>query len=568
MISYDFFDGERMNKMRITFAVIFAVFGTAVLAQTNVSGQATLGGGLGTATPWDADVRLEVSNNKVNFRPYVGIKGITKDSSEEEETLDYSYRSGADFSSWSDIKSEGYTLNYGATLINCPNLVDQLTLTVDAKHRNMESSGESIEGFLGNAVSSASSFMDHSSLSMPVRDQNDVKADATWLHKTQRPQETLTLRYGFERQALDNEFHQHVTNGTMPKLDNSVYGYASTQTHSVSFEWQRPILSGMPLTLGARYEDKCIKSHDRQDWNGEMVANEHFHHTTRTSGVYANYILPLGPVMANVRMEYYYTDMWNKTLHDFIPQARLQWTINNSNSLTAMYVRRIVRPYLEVLNPAKISGPYTLDYGNPDLEGTHINIMSLIYQHKAERVAFTTTAQHIRVEDGFNAIWMLSDHEVNIIPKRVSTWGNQGVRRAWSIAPEVTWTPAVGTKINAKATLLWDKRIAYAINMAKEHWGITTNLRLDQQLPAGIQMALLADYSEGNTIDLYSHASRSMDFGAELRRSFCHEQFTATLAYTYRKYARTILTQGAYTGVMFRHPDDRSAASISLSYKL
>ena len=118
MISYDFFDGERMNKMRITFAVIFAVFGTAVLAQTNVSGQATLGGGLGTATPWDADVRLEVSNNKVNFRPYVGIKGITKDSSEEVETLDYSYRSGADFSSWSDIKSEGYTLIYGATLIN------------------------------------------------------------------------------------------------------------------------------------------------------------------------------------------------------------------------------------------------------------------------------------------------------------------------------------------------------------------------------------------------------------------------------------------------------------------
>ncbi len=560
-----------MNKMRITFAVIFAVFGTAVLAQTKVSGQATLGGGLGTATPWDADVRLEVSNNKVNFRPYVGIEGITKDASEEVETLDYSYRSGEDFSSWSGIQSEGYTLNYGGRLNTNFSPANELQIVVDASHRSMESVGESIEGLV-NLMSSIPVPQEHSDIMMPVRDQNELKANASWIHKTQRPRETLTLRYGFERLSTENELNQNVTNGQMPLLQNNVFGDASTQTHSVSFDWMRPLMPGQSLTLGARYEDKQIKSHDRQEWNGATLIDSHFTHTTKTSGINVGYLFSFGPVVGSTSLGYDYTDMWNKTLHDFIPQARGQWNIDDANSLMAMYARRIVRPYLEVLNPTKVIGPYTLDYGNPDLEGTHINIMSLIYQHKAEHATFTTTAQHIRVEDGFNAIWMVNESDMGVLAEprniRVSTWGNQGVRRAWSVAPELMWTPAKGTMVTAKATLLWDKRIAYAINMAKEHWGITTNLRLDQQLPAGIQMAVHADYSEGNTIDLYSHASRSMDMGAELHRAFCHDKLTAKLAYTYREYAKTILTQGAYTGVMFRRPDDRNAVSLALSYKL
>ena len=558
------------KDLREALLASMALVSAVASAQTEVQGVAALGGGLGTATPWGADVSLDIKNDKLQLKPYVGIKGITKDASEELETLDYTYRSGQSFTSHTDLQSKGYTLTYGTELKLSIDTHNSLSLSLDALHRNMESAGEMIEGFVPNPISSKSSVPLSSSLLMPVRDANEVKAEAAWQITTQRPGESFTLRYGYERVANEREMHQYFASGEKPLPDNSLHTKASTQTHSATLEWLRPLVSGQSLTLGARYEDKRIKSDDRQQWNGLTNMDEHFHHTTQTSGLYAGYLLKIGPLTANARLEYDYTEMWDKKLHDFVPQARLQWNINPSNSLTAMYVRRIIRPYLEVLNPARVIGPYTVDYGNPNLEGTHVNLMSLVYQHKAEHATFTATAQHIRVEDGFNAIWMVNESDVSELPHpmRVSTWGNQGVRRAWSVAPEVQWTPVAGTKVTAKATLLWDKRIAYAINMAKEHWGITTEARLDQQLAAGIRMALHADYSEGNTIDLYSHAGRSMDMGAELSRTFCRDKLTATLAYTYREYARTILTQGAYVGTLFHRPDDRQAASITLNYKL
>lgn len=162
--------------------------------------------------------------------------------------------------------------------------------------------------------------------------------------------------------------------------------------------------------------------------------------------------------------------------------------------------------------------------------------------------------------DGFNGIWMERDN------RRIYQWGNEGKRRAWSIQPDFTLRASATTKVRGQAVILWDKRIADAVSMAKEHWGVFSRLGVEQMLCATFRLNAFAEYSEGNTQDLYRHMGSAYRLGTTLSKSF-GDHFSTSLEYQYVRQAKEVYTHGGYTGSYHLYSARRNACSLSLKYK-
>lgn len=563
-------------KNRILTFMLAATTSVGGWAQTRVSGSIDANAGLGTAMPYGGTVRLEIKTPRWSFQPMIGIEGIGKKSSAEVEELHYTYTNklkapndavsnlGYAYESTSNLESNGYNLKYGMGVQFDMDACNSFNVSLTGNHRDVDVNGTRLETMSAGGQSDKRV---NSLLCWPGKKQDALNLNASYTHKTQRPGESIQLQYVFDYQNLDAQMTQEVldvqTSDFSLFKSNQLTSEATTQKHTVSLDWKRPLTTTQALSAGLRYDRIALSSHDLQLWDGQTKMEGSFDHNTRTGAAYVAYNVRLGQLTANARLEYDYTRQQHRTLHDWIPIANIRWQVSAHDALTASYVRRVIRPTLEYLNPNVVYGAFTQDRGTSDLIGIHFNNVALAYNHKRETVDFTTTLSHIFVEDGFNAIWMATG-----TGERISFWGNAGVRRAWSLTPDVKWAITPQTTIRGNVQVLWDKRIAYAINMAKEHWGVTAHAELQQQLPAGIQLLVKGGYSEGNTVDLYSHESRSFDYGASVCRSFLSKRnLMLRLAYDFRDYPQLVVTQGAYTGTIARHPAERYALSAQVTYK-
>lgn len=551
-----------MNIYRYLFLYFVLMLTGSLSAQTKVEGEAAIKAGIGHTTPYGANLDLKISTPRLTIKPFIGINGSTPYSTSQTESTIYQYSaSGFLYNSNFNTKAKGYDLIYGTELKYDINPHNTLSAYIRGNHKDMSVEGTRTE-YLGMDDDSNLSLI--SSYHNPLRNADNLDVEAAYVHRTDRVGENMTVKYSYSLASLDEETHQKREAGDyiLFERENDIFQKAKTQMHSILFDWRRPIAKGHVLDLGVRYDDKTITSSDRQlidQWEG---LNEDFEHHTRTAAAFAAYNLNVGAVTATARVEYDYTRMQERNLNDIIPMARIQWQMNPRNSLSASYGMRLIRPGINVLNPARITGSFTLDYGNAELTGTHANNVSLAYNLTGKKAKFTTTLSHIFADDGFCAIWMVKDGV------RVSTWGNAGVRRAWSLTPEVRWNASPKTLVTAKATVMWDKRIAYAINMAKEHWGIDTKVAVQQVLPCDIKLGVHADYSEGNTVDLYSHYGRLFLYGLDLEHSFLQgKNLTARLSLDRKDAPKVILTQGAYTGSYRLYPESGYAIGMNLSYK-
>ena len=539
----------------------------ALVAQTKANGTLTLNGGIGTATPWGVDARANIKTGSLTLNPFLNFKGISNKSSEMQQDVSYAYTGirplstskDSTYTSLEKIKKTGLEIAYGLQAKYDINSRNSIEASFKGENLDVHEEGTLKENlFHKSALMSSTNWMIDNSLMVERAWETEAKYSFTDLkHKR-----FFRLGYSYQRNTEDEEkYMDAIELMNFTEFQNStIKADATIQHHNLQADWEKHF-NAHQLDFGARYENRLIKSNDLQWLDEKQVLEDHFRHQYQTAGIFANYRWGNKYLKANARLEYDYTDMEGNNLHDLIPQAAVEWTINPEQNLKASYVRRIIRPTLAYLNPAEIRGAYTLDKGNEELLGTHINNVSLVYQLKRKIANFSTTLSHIFVNDGFNAIWMEKKG------MRISTWGNEGVRRAWSITPSVVLSPTITTTIDARATLIWDKREAYAIHMAKEHWGITTHLGVKQQIAGGTSISVMGDYSEGNTIDLYSHAGRSYSAGANVEHNF-GKFCTATLDYRYTEYAKTILTQGAYVGSVFLRPANHNQASLTLQFHL
>lgn len=543
-------------------------------AQKKVEGNVDTNVGWGNTDALNVDFNLKFENRKFCIKPFFNMTGITDYTSGEKENIDYIYsRTGKRYSSSLDTKSRGTKFALGVDFTAKFTNNNSLSFYLKGKASDIESRGtrtETLYDSNGDVLSGV-----HSTLKYPVRKDSDIDLGVSFTHRFD-DKGFITIKYDGAFESADEDMKQIVNeaqNFTLFK-QNDLASDVFTSNNALTLDWKYRLAEGHHINAGTHVKNRIMDADDEQRFDGEAVVEESYSHLMAELGAHVGYELNVGAVSATARVEYDHTFMRNvfdgeyaptRHFNDIVPMARIMWRVDASNTLTAQYGRRIIRPGIELLNPARIRGAYTLDYGNPDLVGTHANNVSLAYNLKKKEVDFTATLAHIFAEDGFNALWMM-DGDV-----RIYTWGNQGVRRAWSLTPEVKWTPSDATTLTAKSTILWDKRIAYAINMEHPHWGFTVQAGIRQKLPCDFLFGARALYSEGNTIDLYSYAGDMFQLGADIQRSFLPKKnLTVTLAYNYNSYAKTIITQtpmDAYTGSVFNRPTNRNMVLLGVGYK-
>ena len=549
---------------KILISVLAFSFAVEISAQTKVEGEVTLGAGYGETAPYVGGFNLDIKTDSFTIKPYFNIKGISPYNSTELSSIDYTYASsGNRYTQEQEKKQKGYQMDYGVNVQFKLNNRNVFQASIDGVHTNRHFTGERTEYLYdanGALLSSVKSL-----LSSPTLYRDELNVQASYLHKTKLKGESLLLRYNYSMDLDDDNSLQELTETTGFGPDiyrmNIITSDIFIHRHEVLIDWKRPIAKGHHLNMGARYINNFIHSYDGQWLDDFEFNNSEFLHRTQTWGAYAGYSLKTKSIEADARVEYDHSRMREKNLDDVIPQARFAYHINSRNTLTASYAMRVIRPTLEYLYDDRVKGPYTLDFGNEELEGTHVNKMALAYELKTKKVDFTATVAHTNVTDGFNAIWM----EIENI--RISTWGNEGVRKAVEITPEVLWQASEGTMLKAAFTALWDERIAYAIDLRNPNWGFTGKAGLEQKLPLGIKLDLNAEVSKGNTIDVYSHEGINYTFGGILERSFLNNKLTATLGYEYKKLPVIEITQGAYAGSIYARHHNPNTVKVVLSYK-
>ena len=471
---------------------------------------------------------------------------------------------GNHFTSQFEGDRSGTDLEYGVEMIYplANTLGDKLTINVHGSNMHWRQQGTTFEmltGGSGALLSSADWRVNNPSLH-----RNDLTASAHYLHTYTRTQGIFELDYSYQREAEDEERclqAMRLTNFNA-FAQSRLLTDALTQRHKVRAH-RVLVKQAHTFGWGARYENQLITAGDRQWLDQAQTLDDHFRHALHTAAAFAEYWWRCTKGLdLHASLEYDYTHMEGRHLHDYIPHVSINYRPATSQDLSLSYSRRIIRPTLSLLNPARIRGSYTLDYGNPDLIGTHANTFELRYLYKPASAQVSATLRHMRADDGFNAIWMERDGI------RQSTWQNEGVRRAWSLTGNARWTMAKRTTLQAEAEVMWDKRIAEAIHMENAHWGGKVGAALRQQFAHNIWASVDCNYSQGYTLDLYSHTGRTLRYGAEVGKSFLRERrLTATLSYHHCHYPDIVLTQGAYVGSLFQRSTSGHQAQVQLAYR-
>lgn len=532
-------------------------------AQEKASGTFTAEGGYGVTAPWMGDLHLTLPTAKVRIAPFVSIKGITHQSSEMLDNRTYIYsKSGNVYQSAQQLQGSGYDLKYGSTFL-FPLTTSKINVKVEGERSKQKNTGTWDENVTDTHGTARSEY--HWKVNMPRQDMKLFNAQADYISQNFRA--AYSYQHKSQHQAMDKNAPQGHGGNNFTNYHRQTDTHQDT--HNAQLQQSFHPGRGQQLTVGLGYLFSRASRDHTQQFNNELSTSlekpKPFQHDQQTGSVFAEYRYGSPRLKATARLEYTYThldnDLSSKNLNDLIPQATLLWSIGKADTLSAAYRFIVRRPDMDYLDPTHLYGSHTEDYGNPALEGIHINNLSVAYNTHRGQVDLGTTVGWVSTSDGFNAVWMEKD---NI---RISTWGNEGVRRAFNITPSVRWRASAHTAVNAQATLTWDKRIAYAISMQNEHWGFTTEAGLHQQMPGAMSLDLTGRYSKGNTIDLYSHESHSLRAGAALRKQFL-QRHTLTLAYDYQQYAKTLLTQGAYTGSVFYRPGNQHTVSLTAVFKL
>ena len=291
---------------------------------------------------------------------------------------------------------------------------------------------------------------------MPGYQHHSWNGRLDYEHKTQRKGERLTLSYmlALTRQHTDQE-------NTYTELMNVPFPYSGSMMkererfteHTFQADWLRPLGKGHQLEIGAKYIDRNNNSHNTQDfYDTDMLTSNEFQHTTRVLAGYADYIYKRNKWSARAGLRYEYSFMqgsypdgkgesFDKHLGDWVPQATLKYQLTDAQSLKLNYTTSINRPGISYLNPAASITPTVVSQGNPNLESSHTQRLSLIYSYILPKLTFQFAPAYSFSSGGISSV-QTAKGDV-----RYTTYDNILRYRRFSVEQYVQWKPSTTTSV-------------------------------------------------------------------------------------------------------------------------
>jgi len=232
---------------------------------------------------------------------------------------------------------------------------------------------------------------------------DSYSASANYQHTFNRKDHTLTISYDMESSPdTDNSTYDIIDAVNYQPYSRHNFGDNGSFSNTAQIDYFNPINDRHSIEAGTKYIYRNYTNNSvtsiRDDATGQYVADPTYPHsdmdyTQNILAIYAGYHLKGKKVSgrAGARMEQAWSDVTVKTekgdigyapsLFNVIPYLSLNYRPNDSNTLSLSYTQRLRRPSLWNMNPYRDeSSPLAVSYGNPDLDATTSNSISLTWR--------------------------------------------------------------------------------------------------------------------------------------------------------------------------------------------
>ena len=381
-------------------------------------------------------------------------------------------------------------------------------------------------------------------------------------HKTHLDGEVLTLSYMLAATRPQTTFRQTYSNMVNFPVSYTSYDQNTRERfteHTFQIDYVRPFGKHHKIESGTKYILRNNNSTSLMDYQGTTPDMESkFKHKAQVAAAYLSYILTAGKWAARAGLRYEFTRMkasypdgsnadYHANLNDWVPSASLQYKISDGQTLKFSYNTSINRPGIGYLNPAIISTPTTVSFGNANLGSSRNQKLQLVYMLVTSKLTLQLSPYYSFTNNGIGRIL----YEQN--RKDVSTFQNILKSKIFGISSYTAWTPFTGTSFTLNASMRYARITLPTPYIKNSGCGGGIYFDWEQKIPWKLTLTTSLGGEYGNRVyNPYAIEGHWFYYNFTLTRRFLKDKLTVSLSaespFVKERSTTYRIVQGDYTG--------------------
>ena len=381
-------------------------------------------------------------------------------------------------------------------------------------------------------------------------------------HKTHLDGEILTLSYMLAATRPHTIFRQTYSNMVNFPVSYTSYDQNTRERfteHTFQIDYVRPFGKHHKLESGTKYILRNNNSTSLMDYQGTTPDMESkFKHNAQVAAAYLSYIFTAGKWAARAGLRYEFTRMkasypdgsnadYHANLNDWVPSASLQYKISDGQTLKFSYNTSINRPGIGYLNPAIISTPTAVSFGNANLGSSRNQKLQLEYMLVTSKLTLQLSPYYSFTNNGIGRIL----YEQN--RKDVSTFQNILKSKIFGISSYTAWTPFTGTSFTLNASMRYARITLPTPYIKNSGCGGGIYFDWEQKIPWKLTLTTSLGGEYGNRVyNPYAIEGHWFYYNFTLTRRFLKDKLTVSLSaespFVKERSTTYRIVQGDYTG--------------------
>ena len=381
-------------------------------------------------------------------------------------------------------------------------------------------------------------------------------------HKTHLDGEILTLSYMLAVTRPHTIFRQMYNNMVNFPVNYTSYDQNTRERfteHTFQIDYVRPFGKHHKLESGTKYILRYNNSTSLMDYQGTTPDMESkFKHNAQVAAAYLSYIFTAGKWAARAGLRYEFTRMkasypdgsnadYHANLNDWVPSASLQYKISDGQTLKFSYNTSINRPGIGYLNPAIISTPTAVSFGNANLGSSRNQKLQLVYMLVTSKLTLQLSPYYSFTNNGIGRIL----YEQN--RKDVSTFQNILKSKIFGISSYTEWTPFTGTSFTLNASMRYARITLPTPYIKNSGCGGGIYFDWEQKIPWKLTLTTSLGGEYGNRVyNPYAIEGHWFYYNFTLTRRFLKDKLTVSLSaespFVKERSTTYRIVQGDYTG--------------------
>ena len=381
-------------------------------------------------------------------------------------------------------------------------------------------------------------------------------------HKTHLDGEILTLSYMLAATRPHTIFRQMYNNMVNFPVSYTSYDQNTRERfteHTFQIDYVRPLGKHHKIESGTKYILRYNNSTSLMDYQGTTPDMESkFKHNAQVAAAYLSYIFTAGKWAARAGLRYEFTRMkasypdgsnadYHANLNDWVPSASLQYKISDGQTLKVSYNTSINRPGIGYLNPAIISTPTAVSFGNANLGSSRNQKLQLVYMLVTSKLTLQLSPYYSFTNNGIGRIL----YEQN--RKDVSTFQNILKSKIFGISSYTEWTPFTGTSFTLNASMRYARITLPTPYLKNSGCGGGIYFNWEQKIPWELTLTTSIGGEYGNRIyDPYAIEGHWFYYDFTLTRRFFKDKLTVSISaespFIKERSSTYRIVRGDYTG--------------------